>query len=153
MMFTTESREQANGAAWAQPCYGACGEESRHAHRVLPWVEDSMCDSNPLPNREVGYWCATAVLQALQGQVMSWTRAALDRSFAQWKKRSSKPHCRPASPRAGLHHPTAQQRLPPRYREHPSQGPTALALPGRGEQDLTLPAICLEKDSTSASTP
>lgn len=41
----------------------------------------------------------------------------------------------------------------PRYHQHPPKGPTALALARRGEQDLTLPATCLEKDSTSASTP
>lgn len=56
--------------------------------------------------------------------------------------------------------PSAEQRcplllgaLPSQYHQHPSWSLTAPALAGWEEQDLTLPAICLEKDSTSASTP
>lgn len=37
-----QSRDQANGAAKAQPCYHACEEDSWCACQVLPWLEDYM---------------------------------------------------------------------------------------------------------------
>lgn len=76
MMFATESQEQANGAAKAQPWYGARGEDSHTTCALGAALGRRLyVTCNPLLNGEVRYWCATAVLQALQGQAMPWTGA------------------------------------------------------------------------------